>query len=217
MLTLYEELFLLAVDDEKGVVPPSAYKALSFGLAGAVLAELALQNRVRVSEKRRLEVTDASQFDDKFLDKVLGEIGSSDKARKISFWVEQLSTRPNKLRKRVKESLVAKGLIGDEDGQTEAASPPANPQPVYPSKYEIKSSLRAIILNNGDGDLRRLALLSAARSSRLLQFIFTKDERRFARRCIREKMIREALGNPVAETIEEIDEAVSDVVLDASG
>jgi hypothetical protein len=217
MLTLYEELFLLAVDDEKGVVLPSFGKALSTGLAGAVLAELALQNRVRVSEKRRLEVTDSSRFDEKLLDKILEEIASSEKARKISFWVDQLSARPNKLRKRVEESLVAKGLIGEEDGSSDALSPPADPQTVYPSKYEIKSNLRSIILNNGDGDLRSLALLSTARSSRLLSLIFTKDERRFARRCIREKMIRAALGNSVAETIEEIEEAVADVVSDASG
>jgi hypothetical protein len=217
MLTLYEELFLLAVDDEKGVVLPSLGKALNLGLAGAVLAELALQNRVRVSEKRRLEVNDTSQFDDKLLDKVLGEIASSEKARKISFWVDLLSARPYKLRKRVEDTLVAKGLIVEEDGHSDAVLPPADPQPVYPSKFEIKSNLRAIILNNGDGDLRSLALLSAARSSRLLSLIFTKDERRLARRCIREKMIREALGNPVAETIEEIEEAVADVVSDASG
>jgi hypothetical protein len=217
MLFLYEELFLLSVDDEKGVVLSSANKALSYGLAGAVLAELALQNRVRVSEKRRLEVTDPTQTGDKYLDKILREIQTSEKARKIGFWVDELTARPNKLRKRVEDGLAAKGVIGQEDGHFFADTPSSDDsQPVFPSKYEIKNNLRAIILADGQSDLRSLALLSAARASRLLFLVFTKDERRFAGRCIREKLIREALGNPVAQTIEEIEEAVTSVFSDAN-
>jgi Golgi phosphoprotein 3 len=218
MLSLYEELLLLSVDDDKGVVLPSTGKALSYGLAGAVLAELALQNKVRVNDKRRLEVTDTAPTGDKFLDKILQEIQTSDKARKISFWVDSLNTRSKKIRKRVEGSLAEKGFIGQEEAQIiDAGSSPVDVQPSFPSKYEIKENLRAIILADRNGDLRSLALLSAARASSLLYLIFTKDERRYARRCIREKIIREALGKPTAQTIEEIEEAVSSAFSDSRG
>jgi|GEM_PF-4255314 len=46
MLNLAEELLLLALQDEKGTVLASAAGSLSYGLAGALLMELALRSRL---------------------------------------------------------------------------------------------------------------------------------------------------------------------------
>ena len=217
MLSLLEELFLLSIDDSTGTVLSSAGKALGFGLAGAVLAELALQNKVCVNDKGRLELIDDTETGDKLLDKVLREMQASEKPRKLTYWVNTLSARPKKFRQQLEESLAAKGIIAEEDGYGEAGyATSADSQPVFPSKYEIKNRLRAGILAEEEIDLRSLALLSLARASKLLNLIFTKDERRAARRYIREKILREALANPVAQSIEEIETAVSASLADAN-
>ena len=50
MLTLYEELFLLSINDATGELVGAAASYLPYGLAGAMLAELALQRKVNVAD-----------------------------------------------------------------------------------------------------------------------------------------------------------------------
>ncbi|MYI88829.1 MAG: hypothetical protein F4082_00745, partial [Gammaproteobacteria bacterium] len=45
-LTLVEEILLLLLDDEKGTLPPVPQLTLHFVLAGGVLMELAINNRI---------------------------------------------------------------------------------------------------------------------------------------------------------------------------
>lgn len=210
MLSLFEELFLLSMDDENGIVINSADKALGYGLAGAVLAELALLDKIRVDDSRRLELVDSSGTADEIMADVLRQIKESSRPRKFSYWINQVNGKPKKFRQRLARNLVAKGLIHQEEEHFFGVSPsPTNIHQVTPSKYEIKNRLRAGILAGGDLDLHDMALLNLARGSKLLNLIFTKDERRAAKRCVHEKFVREALGNPVAQTIEEIEQAVS--------
>ena len=51
MLSIYEELYLLAIDEEKGVVIKSANQGLNYAFAGAMLADMALQNKLRLMPK----------------------------------------------------------------------------------------------------------------------------------------------------------------------
>ena len=48
-LTLADELLLLALDDTKGSVHSAASLALDYGLVGAVLTELTLNNRLTMN------------------------------------------------------------------------------------------------------------------------------------------------------------------------
>ena len=60
MLTLYEELYLLALDEEKGNIFRMVRKSLPYALAGAVLTELALLGKVEAGEKSRLKLLAAT-------------------------------------------------------------------------------------------------------------------------------------------------------------
>jgi golgi phosphoprotein 3 len=51
-LMLCEELLLLTIDDHKGAVNSSAQDALNDGLAGAILADLALHGKIQLDEHR---------------------------------------------------------------------------------------------------------------------------------------------------------------------
>ena len=57
-LTLAEELFLIALDDKKGRPAGSAAETIRFGLAGSLLAELAILNKLSLDPKKRLVVVD---------------------------------------------------------------------------------------------------------------------------------------------------------------
>ena len=70
MLNLAEELFLVALDDEEGWITAPAQNALRFGLAAALLADLALLGKVAV-EDRRVTPLDPTPVGDDLLDETL--------------------------------------------------------------------------------------------------------------------------------------------------
>jgi hypothetical protein len=210
MFTIFEELFLLALDEDKGNILSFAKKGLPYGLSGAILAELTLLGKVCSNDKHRLEVIDAAQTGDEVLDDALQGIQSSEKPRKLSYWVSQFYLRPKKLRERMGERMVEKELLYLEDNRFFwNTSSEKDSWPVSPTKFEIKSPLRAMILAADGKDPRKLALLSVASASDLLGLIFTQDELPAAKRRIHEQVVMAALENPAMETIQEIEQAVS--------
>jgi Golgi phosphoprotein 3 len=209
MLTLYEELFLLAFHEDKGKLIPATTDNLPVGLAGAILAELVLNGRLRVEENHRLELQDATPTQDEILDAALEKIQSSERPRKVAYWVNQLNEKPKRLFEQLEESLEAKGiLLRDEssfislpaqnelDGQNASA------------RYWLKRRLRGLALTDQDVELRGLALLNLVQACDFTDLIFTKDERKMARRRTYELLVGTALSNGQAQAIEEIGRAV---------
>ena len=64
MLTLYEELQLLAIHEDKGIIVRSAVEPLKPGLAGAMLAELAFANKICTVANHRLKLEDSTPTND---------------------------------------------------------------------------------------------------------------------------------------------------------
>lgn len=209
MLMIFEEIFLLALDDEKGTILPFAKKTIAHALSGGILTELTLQGKVCSNEKRRLEVIGADFTGDEILDETIREIQASEKAHKPSYWVSQLSERPKKLRERIGQGLVARDLVHQEEKRFFWRSPsPAEDGGASFSKFEMKNPLRAAILSSGESGSRDLALLNVAASAGLLDLIFTQDELSFAGQHIHEKVVGAALKDPVMQTIEEIGKGI---------
>ena len=99
MLTLYEELQLLAIHDEKGIFIRSAVEPLKPGLAGAMLAELAFANKICTAPNHRLKLEDNTPTNDPILDDVLATLKESEKERKFGYWINNLNPKPEKLQR----------------------------------------------------------------------------------------------------------------------
>lgn len=209
MLTIFEELFLLALDEEKGNILPFAKKTLAHAISGGILAELTLLGKVRSNEKHRLELIDPVPTGDALLDESIQEIKDSEKTRKLAYWISLLSARPKRLRENIGERLVAKNLLFQEDKRFFWRFPsPEEQLPPNPTKYEMKKPLRAAILAGAESDSRTLALLNVASDTGLLSLVFTQDELSMAERRVHGKVFQAALENPVMQTIEEIEQAI---------
>lgn len=209
MLTLFEELYLFTLYDDREKKTSMKVEKLPYGLAGAILGELVLAGKVQLNQKRRLEVVDGAGTGDDILDKTLQELQASEKSRKVTYWIEMLSEKSDKLQKRLVERLVESGVfVIEEDERLWAIPSQVYPDKHAPAKYCLKERLRAITLADGTGDIRSLALLVLADASEMLYLLFTRDERREANRNIHEMLITEALKDPVGQVIEEIHNAV---------
>ena len=218
MLSIYEELFLLALDEEQGNILPQVKRNLAFGLAGAILSELALQGKISANSKHRLDAGDAKVDGSGLLDETLQSIQSSEKPRKLAYWVGQLSVQPRKLRERIGEGLVARNLLVQEDRlfyRPPAAAESGEQSETLPPKYKMKQALRAMILANNKSDSRSVALLSVIRASGLLNLVFTLDELAAAQREIKERLVRASLADQAMLAIEEIEQAVTLTMEDA--
>jgi Golgi phosphoprotein 3 len=214
MLNLPEELFLLSISDDKGTVHSSAKDILGYGLAGALLADLALEGKLVLDEKKRLVVLDATPTGDSILDEALERIQDSPKKKNAQYWVDALSGKIKKFQKRMAEKLVEKGIVAVEERRLLWIIPyEAYPQQDASAKYWIKQSLRTLVLAGEKPEAHTLALLSLVKACRLLDFIFTRDERKAARKYIDQLLKSEVFGPAVTQVIEDIESAASAAVI----
>jgi len=209
MLAVFDKLFILSLHDEKCTVFPSAKKKLEFGLSGAILAELTLCGKVRVGPSSKLEVVDASEIGDGILDEAVNLFQRFEKRNKVSYFIKSLVEGTGARRKRLMERLVSGGVLNQGEERLSWVIPYADSSSQNASaKFVLKSCLRELVLTSGEPELSDLALLDLAKACRLLNFIFTKDERKTAQRWIYNSITSKALVDPVAQTLQEIDESV---------
>src|SRR6185503_10763225 len=104
-IPLAEELLLLAYDDQTGKATGSRI-GLDLGMAAAVLVDLALAGRVAYSDGY-LQVIDSTPTGEPIADAVLAK-AADDEPHTPSQWVQRL-------RHRVLEDLVARGVVQDVD------------------------------------------------------------------------------------------------------
>jgi hypothetical protein len=160
-LTLADELVLLAYDDDgsRKLGQPS----LGYGLAGALLVELALAERIDVVDKK-VTVLDPTPIGHGLLDQALDRI-ADDKPRKPGHWVEKLSKQ---LTEQVLDGLVAGGVLRREQDRVLLVFPrtrfPA-PGGVEPqAESDARTRMTRAVTEDGPVDPRTAALCALVKA-----------------------------------------------------
>lgn len=215
MLTLYEEFLLISIHETKGTLIGSAAERLKPGLAGAILAELALQGKIRASQNHRLQVIDNSPVEVTLLDETLSALKKADKEHKLGYWINLLGQKSDKHRRQVVKGLLQKGLVTQEDDRLHWVIPsPLQPESKASPKHLLIERLRAAVLGSGDPQPREIVLLSLVRACGLLDLAFLRDERKLAGQAIYESFISQAINDPAIQAIQEIEAVIGDLVED---
>ncbi len=210
MFTLYEELLLLSIHEDKGIFIGSTIDRTKPGLIGAVLAELALTGKIRTTNNRRLHLLEDSRTNDAILDEALVSLEETDKERKFSYWINNYNQKPEKLRRQITESLIQKGVLTQEDDRLQWVIPsPLQPEIKASTKYWVINRLRSIVLAQEQVQPRDIALLSLVSACGLLDLVFLRDERKLTSRYVNELVIGQAMKDPTIETIQEIVTAIA--------
>lgn len=214
MFTLYEKLYLLILDEEKGNLIPFTRKTFAYSMAGTILAELVLLGKLGAGEKMRLEAHEGEPVGDPILDSAWQQIREAEKPHKPSYWVGQLSLEPKKLRHSIGEQMVSKNVLTQDEKRYFRSKPAEGGDLPTPSKFQIKNELRTLILTNGERDLRNIALIKMIAAGDLLSLCFTEDEIETAEQVIHSQLLSAALEDSRMELVEEIGQAVSTVLED---
>lgn len=199
MLDLAEELLLLALEDESGRIKQATAASLPFGLAGAMLMDLTLRERLGM-EDDRVVVLDASPTEDEVLDSALREISASAKPRNAWHWVSKLgSWRP---KDRVTEQLLERGILKRQEDMVLWIFPYIRHLPEDATvERELRDSLQDVVLNGHAPDARSAALLSLIKSCNLVDDVFGRADRKRARDRLDEISERELIDNAVSDTV----------------
>jgi hypothetical protein len=161
-IALAEELLLLAYDDQTGKATGSRI-GLDLGMSAAVLIDLALAGRIAYVDGY-LTVIDPSPIGDPIADSILAK-AAVDEPHTPAQWLQRLRHR---LRTRVLEDLVARGVVRDID-ETQLEYIHVLRYPVADPAYEaeIRRRLADALTTDAIPDERTAALATLLTATRM--------------------------------------------------
>ncbi|MFF5172444.1 GPP34 family phosphoprotein [Micromonospora sp. NPDC000089] len=169
-LTLADELVLLAYDDAG--TNRLGRPHLDYGLAGALLLELALARRVEVVDDR-LVVTDPTPVGHPVLDDALARLAAEGRARKPKDWIGRLAKQ---LPDRVLDGLVDRGVLRRDADRVLGLFPrtrypsPTGAEPA--AETAARQRMLAAVAADGPVDARTAALVALTRAVGLDRKLF---------------------------------------------
>lgn len=213
MLTLSEKLLLLALHDEKGSVVFSASMALPYGLAGALLLELYLANKITFVDKK-VQVIDATTTNNELLNEALALIDNSSKLRGAEYWLSSISSKVKGIQQRLANQLVDKGILAEQE-QTFLWVIKSTRYPTQDAKpeHDIRQQLKDIVLDGQNATEEDIALLSLVQVCELIAEVFNKDDRKFAQKRIKELSKDEKVSKAISQTVEQITAALLIIIV----
>ena len=152
MLRFAEELLLLLLHEDAGNLAFVPESTLHHTLAGAVLMDLALENRID-TDTEQLMVIDASPVGDELLDPVLASIAESGATHDAEYWVRRIAADGDRIRAATLERLVAAGILQSTEAGDMAPSPKVARAHRYPTvESEAEQAVRLRIMGVLFGD-----------------------------------------------------------------
>lgn len=206
MLNLAEIIFLVSLHEKKsGSIEPSNHIGLPYALAGAMLADLVEENRAVISDGKRLEIVNTAAPDDVYMKELVEQIEDCTRLRKLTHWVDVIASKGNKLQRQILNGLVGKGILREEEKRYLWIIPFKEfTQQDASAKYWYKHHLRSIVLGGEKPDSQAVILLSLLRAADMLNYLFTADELRMARKLVDDLVGNELVGEAVRDYLDAI-------------
>jgi hypothetical protein len=175
-LTFTEEIVLLALDDKTGAQLPLPVTALGYGLAGAVLADLAVAGKIDTDAKQ-LTVLSRSPTGDPLLDPWLELIAADKTVHPVAYWLQVLFDRAREIEQPALDRLIERGILKRQDKKILwviglRRYPTVNGH----ERTEVRTRLGQLILGEDLPDPRDAILISLLRGCRLTDRIFSGPE-----------------------------------------
>ncbi|MCY4462769.1 MAG: cytochrome P450 [Albidovulum sp.] len=181
MLRITEELLLLIMDAESGGILHSLTDhQRDLVIAGAVLMDLALENRID-TDSEQLFLIDPQPVDDELLDPTLLEIAGSSDKHDTAYWVKHTAGRSSNIRKRAQDRLIERGILVAEVGGLLLPSRLVARTRRYPSidgqtREEVHSRVMKTLFSDDIPDPRDAMIIGLAAACGVFESILPRDE-----------------------------------------
>ena len=208
MLTFVEEIILLLLrDDGREVHVPSW--SLNYALAGAVLMDLAMENRID-TDLKRLILVNATPLNDSLLDPTLMTIKADTERRDTRYWLEQTAQNATAIHEEALARLVAKGILErTEDKVLWVFRSRRYPSVDGTAEREVKLRIMGVLFSDEIPSPRDAMLMCLVDSCGLFRELLTRSELEKAAPRIEVVANLDLIGHTVSEAIYEIEASVA--------
>ena len=206
-IRLTEELILLMLDEQSGYLEMVPSWDFSCVMAGAVLADLALANRID-TDLEALHLLDSAPTGDKLLDPTLEEISETDEIQDTQYWIERNSARSEEIVTTTLERLVEKEILDYETGGFWTLSRNVARSGTYPTadgktREEAKARILNVILNDIIPDPRDVILIGLMHTCDGFKLILSEEDYREKLERIETISRMDLVGRSVSDAVKQ--------------
>ncbi|MBN2016722.1 MAG: GPP34 family phosphoprotein [Candidatus Cloacimonetes bacterium] len=212
MLSFAEELILLSLDDRKGTFLPMSLMSFESALAGSILMELALSNKID-TDLEHLILIDDTPTGDPIYDDILHMIKEHPDDKNALYWVKEIRNRYSNLREVLTQRLVDKGFLEEKKRKILGLFP----QKRYPvlndsEEISIRQRIRQIVLSDEIPEPKDIVIISLIKSCGLTDQIFSSKEIKQASERIYQISKMDLIGQSVSKAINELQAMINSAV-----
>jgi hypothetical protein len=205
MLTMLEEVVLLAVDEKSGQLRSTREFGTAYALVGAIFFDLALARKIDTGTES-IHIVDTSPTGNATLDRVLGEMAKRPDLTTVRAWIEEIFLQHEDLEGEALASLIQQGILRHEVSKLLWIID-VERFPMVDNRHQqhVKLRLAQAILTDEIPDTRDIMLVSIAEPCGLLDYVLSAAE--LANRKDRIQMLSnlETISRKVTDAILNLD------------
>ena len=207
MLTMLEEVVLLAVDEQTGNLCSTREFGTAYALVGAVFFDLALAKRID-TDTETIQIIDQTPTGNATLDRVLAGMAQKPQLTTVRQWIEEIFLRRDDLEGEALGLLIAREVLRHEKTRRLwiidiERFPLVDNKP----QQHVKARLAQAILTDNIPDTRDIMLVSIAEQCGLLGYVLSDTQLNSRRQRIHTLSNVETISRKVIEAIAGLDEA----------
>jgi len=212
MLTMLEEVVLLAVDETTGGLRSTREFGTAYALVGAVFFDLALAGKID-TDTEAIQIVDRTPTGNATLDRVLGAMTRRPDLTTVRGWVEEIFHGRQDLEGEALRSLIQQGILRHEKTKRlwiidVERFPMINNR----QQHHVKLRLAEAILTDAVPDSRDIMLVSIAQACGLLGFVLNTAQLEARRRRIETLCGLETISRKVTAAITDLDSTMRQVM-----
>ncbi len=211
-LRFAEEVVLLLLDDQNGAFARVPTWSLHYALAGGVLFDLALENRID-TDPDRLFVVDDTPLGDGLLDSALAEIAAGAEHH-VEFWLEALAGRGEEIRQQALSRLVDHGILEARDERflwvfQSRRYPMIDGQ----AEREVKLRIMSVLFDDHIPDPRDVVIICLADACGIFKHLLSGRELDAVAGRIDQVRRLDLIGRAVSKAIQDIELSIAAVAV----
>ena len=200
-----EEIMLMLLSEDSGYVVPVPEWQMSCALAGAVLMDLSIENRID-TDLNSLTVVDSTPTGDELLDPTLREIVAEAEIHNAQYWVERIAIKADLISELALDRLVSQNILDFDAGGFWTLSKKVSRTGRYPTVdgragEEIKSRIMRVLLDDELPDPRDLVIIGLVHFCGAFRTLLTEAEFEDAERRIELFAHMDLIGRSIGASV----------------
>jgi hypothetical protein len=208
VLRFAEEIILLLLNDDGGRFAAVPKWSQDYALAGGVLMDLALENRID-TDLEKLVLVDGAPLDDSLLDPTLADIAGGEQ-RDARFWVERTAERADAIREEALARLISLGVLEARDDRFLWVFR-SRRYPLIDGKAEreVKLRIMGVLFSNEIPDPRDVVIICLADACGIFKGLLSRQE--LARASARIEQVRrlDLIGQAMSQAIHDLELSIA--------